>query len=88
MSTQPGAPVSEPARADLRQPSISFTSAYWDWLLGKAPNGEEPIAADYGLADELAEALRRQCRIERNTQLGARAATHLQDQAPSQRRAS
>lgn len=72
-------------RSDKRQPSISFISAYWDYLLGKAPNGEEPIAAEYELEEPHAETLRQYCRAERNTQLGARVAVALLDQAPSRR---
>jgi hypothetical protein len=74
-------------RSDLRQPSISFISAYWDWLLGKAPDGEEPDATEYELEEPHAETLRQYCRRERNVQLGARTATMLLDQAPSRREA-
>lgn len=76
----------EPARlskTDQRQPIISFTSAYWDRLLGKTP--DEPAAADYGLPEPLAEAIRRQCVIERNAQLYIKALKLAAAQQPSTR---
>lgn len=40
----------------------TFTCAYWDFLRGN--RWPEPIPFDYGLADEFAAILRRQCEAE------------------------
>jgi hypothetical protein len=56
----------------LQKPSpeihgTSFVAAYWDYLRRITP--EEPNAADYGLDEQSAEALRRQCTIEHTNQV-------------------
>lgn len=40
----------------------SFCCEYWNWLRGL--RRDEPNPADYGLDEQSAESLRRQCQIE------------------------
>ncbi len=74
-------PNPNPNPKDLRQPIISFTCAYWDWLRGEI--SEPPKAAEYELEERFAEVLRRQCNNNRNQQLYVKALKLAALQEPS-----
>ena len=58
-----------------------FTCAYWDYM--RRIRLEEPLAADHGLEEIDAEAIRRQCHYNFDQRLHAQAKKMLATQKPS-----
>lgn len=83
LSTEASMLIDEAARL-LREEPISYCCAYVDFLNATAECAR-PEAADFGLAEELAEVLRRQCRMElHNAALAARPAVTFTEQEAKQ----